>query len=58
MKTFKTLFGMMAVALMAASCSNDMNDVQAPEQASEVGGIHFTATIAPKSFDATTRALA
>ena len=57
MKTFKTLFGMMAVALMAASCSNDMNDVQAPEQASEVGGIHFTATIAPKSFDATTRAL-
>ena len=57
MKTFKTLFGMMAVALMAASCSNDMNDVQAPEQASEVGGIHFTATIAPKNFDAQTRAL-
>ena len=57
MKTFKTLFGMMAVALMAASCSNDMNDVQAPEQVAKDGGIHFTATIAPKNFDAQTRAL-
>lgn len=57
MKTFKTLLGMTVLAMMAASCSNDLADVQAPEQASEVGGIHFTATIAPKSFDATTRAL-
>lgn len=57
MKTFKTLLGMTVLAMMAASCSNDLADVQAPEQAEEVGGIHFTATIAPKNFDAKTRAL-
>lgn len=57
MKTFKSLFGMAVLALMAASCSNDMNDVQAPEQIAKDGNIHFTATLAPKTFDATTRAL-
>ena len=57
MKTFKTLLGMTVLAMMAASCSNDLADVQAPEQVAKDGTIHFTATIAPKSFDATTRAL-
>ena len=57
MKTFKSFLGMAVLTLMAASCSNDMNDVQAPEQVAKDGTIHFTATIAPKSFDATTRAL-
>ena len=53
MKNFKTLFGMMFVALMAASCTNDVNDVLAPEAPQK--GYPFVATIAPKSFDATTR---
>ena len=53
MKSFKTLFGMMFVALMAASCTNDVNDVLAPEAPQK--GYPFVATIAPKSFDATTR---
>ena len=53
MKNFKTLFGMMVVALMAASCTNDVNDVLAPEAPQK--GYPFEATIAPKSFDATTR---
>ena len=57
MKTYKSLLGMMAVALMVASCSNDISDVQVPEQIAKDGNIHFTATLAPKSFDATTRAL-
>ena len=52
----KHLLGMAAVALMAAACSNDVNDVLAPEAAPQKG-IPFVATIAPKSFDATTRAL-
>ena len=53
MKSFKTLFGMMFVALMAASCTNDVNDVLAPEAPQK--GYPFEATIAPKTFDATTR---
>ena len=52
----KHLLGMAAVALMAAACSNDVNDVLAPEAAPQKG-IPFTATLTPKSFDATTRAL-
>ena len=55
MKNFKTLFGMMFVALIAASCTNDVNDVLAPESPQK--GYHFVATIAPKTFDATTRTL-
>lgn len=55
MKNFKTLFGMMLVALMAASCTNDVNDVLAPEAPQK--GYPFVATIAPKTFDATTRTL-
>ena len=51
----KHLLGMAAVALMAAACSNDLNDVLAPEAPQK--GIPFVATIAPKTFDATTRAL-
>ena len=57
MKKYMNLLGMMAVALMAASCSNDISDVQVPEQIAKDGTIHFTATLAPKTFDATTRAL-
>lgn len=53
MKNFKTLFGMMVVALVAASCTNDVNDVLAPEAPQK--GYPFVATIAPKTFDATTR---
>ena len=49
------LLGMAVLGLMAAACSNDVNDVLAPEAPQK--GIHFTATIAPKIFDATTRAL-
>ena len=48
---------MAAVALMAAACSNDLNDVLAPEAAPQQEGYHFVATIAPKTFDATTRAI-
>lgn len=55
MKNFKTLFGMMAVALMAASCTNDVSDVLAPEAPQQ--GIPFVATLAPKTFSATTRTL-
>jgi len=57
MKTFKSLLGMMAVALMAASCSDVLSDNQVPEQTSMDGTIHFTATLAPKDLGATTRAL-
>ena len=49
------LLGMAAVALMAAACSNDVNDVLTPEAPQKVK--HLIATIAPKTFDATTRAL-
>ncbi len=47
---------MMAVALMAASCANDVNEVLTPEAPAQQG-YHFIATIAPKTFDATTRTL-
>ena len=53
MKNFKTLFIMMAVAMMA-SCTNDVNDVLTLQQAE---GMPFIATLAPKTFSATTRTL-
>lgn len=56
MKNFKTLFGMaVVVGLMAAACTNDVNEVLAPEAPQQ--GYHFIGTIAPKTFDATTRTL-
>lgn len=55
MKNFKTLFGMAAVALIAAACTNDVSEVLAPEAPQQ--GIPFVATLAPKSFNATTRTL-
>ena len=57
MKNFKTLFGMaVVVGLMAAACTNDVNEVLAPEAPAQQG-YHFIGTIAPKTFDATTRTL-
>lgn len=52
----KYLLSMAVFGLMAAACTNDVNEVIAPEAAPQKG-IPFTATISPKSFDATTRAL-
>ena len=53
MKTMK-LFSMAAVALMMAACSNnDDNEIQQNTQ--QPGTMHFTATIAAPSGDATTR---
>lgn len=52
----RNMFGMAVLGLMAAACSNDVSEVLAPE-APALQGIPFTATIAPKAMDATTRAL-
>ncbi len=55
MKNFKTLFGMAVLGLMAAACTNDVDEVLAPE--APLQGYHFIATIAPKTSGATTRTL-
>ncbi len=52
----KNLLGMAVVALMAAACTNDADDVLAPEGPSQES-IHFKATMSPKKIEATTRAL-
>lgn len=52
----KYLLSMAVFGLMAAACTNDVNEVLAPEAAPQKG-IPFIAIISPKSFDATTRAL-
>ena len=53
----KSLLSTAVLALIATACTNDVNDVMAPEAVQQQGGIHFTATIAPKTFDANTRML-
>ena len=52
MKTFR-LFSMAALALMMAACNNDDNEILQNTQ--QPGTMHFTATIAAPSGDATTR---
>ena len=55
MKTTK-LFFMAALALMTAACSNDENDLTAP-QPQKAEGITITAQLAPKTSGTTTRAV-
>lgn len=52
MKTFR-LFSMAALALMMAACSSEDNEILQNTQ--QLGTMHFTATIAAPSGDATTR---
>ena len=57
MKTTK-IFMMAALALTFAACSNDDNDIQNPaEQPAKAEGITITATLAPKTNGAATRAV-
>ena len=51
-------FLMAALALTFAACSNDDNDIQNSPQPAKAEGITITATLAPKSGGADTRALA
>ena len=57
MKTTK-YFLMAALALMTFACSNDDRDFQSPVQPAKAEGITITATLAPKSDGAATRAVA
>ena len=54
MKTTK-IFLMAALALTFAACSNDDNDIQTTPQPAKGEGITITATLAPKSGNASTR---
>lgn len=54
MKTFK-LFSMAALALAMAACSNEDSALENAAPAQQQGTMHFTATIAAPSGDATTR---
>ena len=56
MKTTK-IFMMAALALTFAACSNDDNDFQNSPQPAKAEGITITATLAPKTGGADTRAL-
>ena len=56
MKTTK-IFMMAALALTFAACSNDDNDIQNSPQPAKAEGITITATLAPKTGGAATRAL-
>ena len=51
-------FLMAALALTFAACSNDDNDIQNSPQPAKAEGITITATLAPKTGGAATRALA
>ena len=56
MKTTK-IFLMAALALAFAACSNDDNDILNPAQPAKAEGITITATLAPKTNGAATRAV-
>ena len=59
MKNLKMIFAMVALAIVAAACSNDDDALipQQPEHPATAQGIPFTATISGNQTDGTTRAV-
>ena len=57
MKNLKTILGMTMLAFMAASCSNDIDEVLTAPSGDQVKTIHLTIGVSSKGNDATTRAI-